>query len=1217
MHSLLPSWWLTSAVAVVLSLLAGPSVAQGSHKQPGIRHYELGAYLSQYDICGTEEPVGMVSWKPIKDADGAEYLDTIAVNLNYLGVPWDERPQWYEEAIENYASWLRDDTEGNVMLHTRPMQRLDWMPAPGKTPYDTRVEFYPPRTCRIPSDAAERYADYIGWVTGVFSEALGSRLKYFVHAAEAQSQWEGKIDEFERSGQPECLEGDADYDALLNAAYDAVKKVDSRIFAFPSFSVEELYGLSYEPNSNRYRSCEEGADLRQCVEANIIRAASLKRDKFGVAFQPFAHAHADYDPSKPNYDAHFLYDDAVEVFSGVDWLGLGAKDDEGIVVTETSWNATELTLHVSADPGAGQECWDHDFDPQSEPQYSDIGFYFNGGCVGVSWPYQDPEQPMGSAQEQSDFFNHLIIEAHENPHVELITWWSVRDQIDTGIATSKGIAPDLTDNSCSAVAWQNTIHAFRHAVPKEVHKKYGTPYSRDLAYFGEATLKNWSTTGFLDYFGNDIGRPLKSDWSHVRANLLFNEGTVRAQCFDAVDNDGDGLYNCDDPNCQNQPECMLLNYAKSVPDWATLSSPDKRLTVTIKQMELGVLLPRYPSGALLYYQLQRDGETVLDWSSLGLHLADADLAFDLRSVATTWERVGDEYTLVHGKRGEHSYVAEELMLAVQNLAGELMALRFRLFDDGLAFRYELPGSGQSTVIGEQSAFRLPDGAMGYLAEAAQQSLYQPGYEGLYYSHMAGSKPSPTIDGFYYPALFKLPRGDTHVLLHEAGLDSSYAGTRLDADTRDRVYQVRFPSPDEGDALAPAQPVVTRPVATPWRLAVVGTLQDIVASNLTTHLSHALDEVFQGDTSWIKPGKAAWSWWSQGTQTPALQREYIDSAAEFGWEYVIVDADWSLWPDASSEVQALVQYASVRGVQIVLWYNSGGTNNSVAFEPRDRLDDEAGIRAEFAKLASWGVAGVKVDFFRSDKQAQIKQYHNILRIGAEHGLHVILHGSTPPRGWRRQFPNLLTSEAVFGAEHYKWSPGPDAEHNVRLVFTRNVVGAMDYTPLTFAEPLALQGISYAHQLALAVVFESALQVFSGQADLSPDKGFRQLFAKFPFVEGFLRRLPVRWDETYLLEGDPTSHAVLARRHGHSWYVAGINGESMPRDVVVNVAELLVGENAEGWDYTVNIIAEGATPGELQSSVIVVPPDGQVEVTLESRGGFVLVLNPLPAVVGCGE
>lgn len=1200
---------------LVLAMASSPVRGQDGHIQPGVRHYELGAYLSQYDVCGIEEPQEMVNWKPMKDADGAQYLDTIAVNLNYLGVPWDVRPQWFEETIENYATWLRDHTTGNVLLHTRPIQRLDWMPAPAATPKQKRVEFYPPRTCAVPEDASDRYADYVSWVAGVFSEKLGSRLKYFVHAAEAQSQWEGKIDEYERSGQPECLEGDSDYDDLLNAAYDAVKNVDSRIFVFPSFQVEELYALSYVPNSNRYRTCFEGQDREQCAADNIARAASLKRDKFGVAFQPFAHAHAHYDPEEPLYDEHFLYDDALEVFTGIDWLGAGARENEGIVVTETSWNATEISVHVSNDPGAGQECWDHDFEPGSEPRYEATEFYTNGSCVGVSWPYQDEEQPMGSPREQSDFFNNLVIQAHANPHVELITWWSVRDQIDSGVATAKGLAPDLGDVSCSPVAWDNTIHAFRHTIPKEVHEKYGTPYSRDLAYFGEATLKNWSTTGFLDYFGNDIGRPLLSDWNNVRSNLLLNEGTDPAQCFDAIDNDGDGLYNCDDPNCLNQPVCLLLNHTSSRPELAGITSPDGRLRLVVKQLDLGPIVPRYPAGDLLYYRLERDGATVIDWSPLGIELEDRDLAFDLSLLFADGRLVGDTYTLSHGKRAAQSYGATELLLALQNPVGDTVAVRIRLFDDGLAFRYELPGAGSATVVNEHSAFRFPEGTNAYLAEAVPPALYQPGYESLYQKQLAGTAAPAGSDGFYFPALFQLPVGETHVLLHEAGLTEAYSGTRLDAQTRDRVYLVRFPSVDEGDFLAPSRPTAPLPLSTPWRLAMVGSLQDIVSSGLVTHLSPGVAPVFQGDPGWIRPGKAAWSWWSQDTQTPALQREYIDSAAEFGWEYVIVDADWSLWPDAEAEVQALVQYGQQRGVDIILWYNSGGPNNTVTFEPRDRLDDEAAMQAEFAQLAAWGVTGVKVDFFRSDKQARIRQYRDLLRVAAQHKLHVVLHGSTPPRGWRREFPNLLTSEAVFGAEHYKWSQGPDAEHNVRLVFTRNVVGAMDYTPLAFEAPLALQGITYSHQLALAVVFESALQVFAGRADGDPEQGFRALFAASPSVRQYLRALPVSWDDTRLLEGSPDTHAVVARRKDEQWYIAGINAGELARSVSLDLASLSVGTDADGMVYLASIHSDGAQPEQVQHATQVLQPDAVLDITMEANGGFTVVLSPVPAGAGC--
>ena len=1195
------------AAVFLLCVLCIPLIA---HAQLPTRHYELGAYLHRYDVCGLDQPEGMVNWKWMRDAEGAAHLDAVAVNLDYLGIPWDGRPDWFEQEFEDYATWLRDNTTGPVMLHTRPMQRLDWMPAPGPTPGD-RVEFYAPRQCAIPEDASQRYGDYVAWATRVFSEKLGDRLKYFVYAAESQSQWEGKVDEYERSQDPACLTDGADYDAMLDAAYDRIKSVNSRVAAFPSFQVEEMYALSYNPDMDRYRTCFAGVDREECAQQNIARAAALKRDKFGVAFQPFTHAHAHFDPSKPNYDPNFLYDDSLEVFTDVDWLGAGVKENEGIVITETTWNATPIAVHRSNDPATGAECWHHDFPEGLEPEFDEIDFYTGGGCRAISWPYDDPNQPWGSDQEQADFFVNLVLMAQDNPFVELIGWWSVRDQIDTAIATREGIAPDLADESCGAAVWDNAIHSFRHTVPKDVHEKYGTPYSRDLADFGEATLKTWATTGFLDYEGNDVGRPLLTEWENIRLLTLFNEGTDPAQCLDGVDNDEEGLTDCADPNCQHTAACVPSIDEATVPPILTATSPDGRLLLEVKRLNLGTTVPRYELGEMLYYRVLRDETAVLDWSPLGLELDSSEFVFDLEPVNIDTTSTGDIYTLRHGKRAEHAYTANDTVLAVQNSTGDLLALRFRLFNDGVALRYEIPGSGDTTIVSEKTGFRPPDGTGVRIMEAATASLFQPGYEGPYLPMAAGTNGGPASDGFYFPALFSLPDGVTHLMLHEAGVDDSAAGSRLDSDASDRVYQVRLPSADEGDVLAPVQPTATLPGATPWRVMMIGDLADIVESNLITHLSPPQDPVFAGNTDWIEPGKSAWSWWSQDTGTPELQRAYIDSAAEFGWEYVIVDADWSLWPDAETEIQDLVQYAAARNVGIFLWYNAGGPNNEVTFEPRDRLNNVTQMQAEFAKLASWGVAGVKVDFFRSDKQARIRQHRELLRTAAEHQLHVIFHGGTPPRGWRREFPNLLSSEAVFGAEHYKWSDGPDAAHNVHLVFIRNVVGSMDYTPLTFDTALTKRGISYGHQLALSVVFESALQVFADQADLDPTAGFRSLFASFPFVQEFLTALPVRWDGTRFVEGDPSTHAVLARRDQDSWYIAGINGEATGRSITLDPGDFISG------DYVANLITDDGASNQLAQSNPEVSAGTPLQIPLLPQGGFVLVLSPAPPPDGDGD
>ena len=156
--------------------------------------------------------------------------------------------------------------------------------------------------------------------------------------------------------------------------------------------------------------------------------------------------------------------------------------------------------------------------------------------------------------------------------------------------------------------------------------------------------------------------------------------------------------------------------------------------------------------------------------------------------------------------------------------------------------------------------------------------------------------------------------------------------------------------------------------------------------------------------------------------------------------------------------------------------------------------------------------------------------------------VNLHGSTIPRGWRREFPNLMTMEAVKGAEWYKIplnSPNRARDHLI-YPLSRNIVGPMDYTPLVFEESYKQAGLSYAHSLALGVLFESALQHFADFSD-QPKKGYRKLFTRYPWLKDFLAELPCSWDESLLLAADPQAQLLVARRKAHTWYLAAITAE----------------------------------------------------------------------------
>ena len=203
-----------------------------------------------------------------------------------------------------------------------------------------------------------------------------------------------------------------------------------------------------------------------------------------------------------------------------------------------------------------------------------------------------------------------------------------------------------------------------------------------------------------------------------------------------------------------------------------------------------------------------------------------------------------------------------------------------------------------------------------------------------------------------------------------------------------------------------------------------------------------------DTSWIKPGRVSWSWLFDPQEPAGLPQAaaFVDLAAEMGWEYTLVDANWDIMRNGT--IHDLIAYAESRGVGVMLWYNSGGPHNVVTERPRGLMDQRKVRRYEFERLARWGVKGVKIDFFQSDKQNVIALYHEILKDAADFKIMVNFHGCTLPRGWSRTYPHLMSMEAVRGEENYQFEPTFPAlapRHNAILPFTRNAVGPMDITP----------------------------------------------------------------------------------------------------------------------------------------------------------------------------
>ena len=302
--------------------------------------------------------------------------------------------------------------------------------------------------------------------------------------------------------------------------------------------------------------------------------------------------------------------------------------------------------------------------------------------------------------------------------------------------------------------------------------------------------------------------------------------------------------------------------------------------------------------------------------------------------------------------------------------------------------------------------------------------------------------------------------------------------------------------------------------------------------------------------------------------------------------MLIDAEWDEMKDGKT-IEDAIGYAKSKGVRPMIWYNSSVGWVDGAPTPKFRLNKPEDREREFAWCEKIGVAGVKIDFFSGDSQRNMDYCIDLLACAARHHLLVNFHGATVPRGWQRTYPNLMSTEGVYGAEWYNnvaTFTDKAACHNATLPFTRNVIGPMDYTPCTFSDSQHPHITTHAHELALTVLFESGLQHLADRPE--------SFLAQPAEVQQFLSRLPAAWDETRLVSGYPGESVVMARRHGKTWYVAGINGTDRemtlktPLDFIPQGRATLF---ADGTPWTVT------SPRTLPQSVSCKP-----------RGGFVLVV-----------
>lgn len=623
------------------------------------------------------------------------------------------------------------------------------------------------------------------------------------------------------------------------------------------------------------------------------------------------------------------------------------------------------------------------------------------------------------------------------------------------------------------------------------------------------------------------------------------------------------------------------------------------------------------------YTVTYNGKPCMKTSPLGLNTNIGDFTKDLSlSNCSAVEPVKTDYTLYNIKRKNNHYEANQQIYTFSQNGKEVLKAIFQVSNSNIAFRYEILNSMKeakcAVVNDEATGFFMNDGTTTFfcpqMGEMTGFARTAPSYETHYTADETMGK-NGWGQGYTFPCLFKAPGNNDRpvwILVSETGVNN-YPGCKI-VNNGAGNYKISFPSQKENNGYGSTGAQISLPDKTPWRtLTVSDNLKDIVETTVTWNV---LSTEQNNDARINKMreahkagyGRGAWSWIiaDDASCNFDTQKEYIDFAAAMGWESLLIDAQWDR-QIGRDRIAELAKYGKEKGVYLYLWYNSNGNWNDAPQTPRNCLDKANARQAEMEWLEKTGIRGIKVDFFGGDKQCTMQLYYDILFDAMKHGIKVIFHGCTLPRGWEYIFPNYVASEAVRASENLRFSQGEcdrEAMDATFLPFLRNAVGNMDFGGSTlnwYYNKYNQPGKGGGHRitsdvfaLATAVLFQSPVQHFS----MAPGN-----LADAPaWALDFMKQVPTTWEDIRFIDGYPGKYVVLARKSQQGkWYLTAINGTKETLKLKLPVDMFAVGQ-------TVNVYSDKATKevtpvgsvkkvkiGKKQTMEAVIPVNGAFLVT----------------------
>lgn len=586
--------------------------------------------------------------------------------------------------------------------------------------------------------------------------------------------------------------------------------------------------------------------------------------------------------------------------------------------------------------------------------------------------------------------------------------------------------------------------------------------------------------------------------------------------------------------------------AKSI----TVASPDGKVRAILSD-----------DAGMLRYRISIDGRPILDPSPLRMRVDGVEMGDGATIGAVQRTKVDTRYRFFGGKAEavDRANVASVTLTA----HGARFAADVHVADDGVGVRLRLPAKAGRKVEADHSAWKLA---------AVDPKLWvtnlDPAYEAIYEGNMLGQLTGRALG---MPLTAKVDR---------------YWVTISEAATVD--YGDLGVTPDPSGLLVgnlyadPKGWTTDEAVTQPWRVTVIARdLTGLVNTTLIQNLNPPPSPALAG-AGWIRPGRSTWQWLAIGAPLETDQHQWVDWTKQLGYEYYLVDEGWAGWKRPWEMLEDTVRYAKAQGVATWVWVDS-----KEMFAPASR-------RAILRRYADLGIVGVKVDFPQHPDRTWTNWYRDFARDAAADRLMVDFHGAAKPTGTERTWPNVMTREAVRGHEWHitRYKRVLPASHDTILPFTRYIVGPGDYTPTVF-EPKELQGNSWAHEVAQAILFTSPYLSFGGHP---------RTYLENPAVD-VLKAIPAIWDETIVLPGsEPGAMAGFARRHGKDWFVAVINGADA-RPLSVDLRFLGQGD----WTL-VSLADDQARPDAFARTERTVRATGAITVPLRAQGGFVGWLRP---------